>query len=279
MSEFNEFVNIYNNAVNIYRKYIGKRYVNQHVKSIRLTSNEYKFLNDYLYGKFFENFNELKNKDRKYDNPYGEVTYEGFNVLLRELNLREKDVFVDMGSGVGQLLFQASALTEVEKVIGIESLSYPINKSREMKKEFIKLMRFGRFLHCPITLLEGDFFDNQFKKYINEGTHLLIHSSNRSPQFYYDMEEKIIRNLSDGTKFLSSTTFRVSRTINKRNVNNVGSILKVLKEITERNLVSYKDAEATFTLYLVDRRDVKMYLREKEFDKRRRRSPRFLNFI
>lgn len=50
---------------------------------------------------------------------YGELTFEGAQELLDELKLSSRDVFVDVGCGIGKLVFHA-AMASQATVVGIE---------------------------------------------------------------------------------------------------------------------------------------------------------------
>lgn len=59
------------------------------------------------------------------DEIYGELYYYSAVKLLNFLKLTEKDIFLDVGSGLGRLIFQFFFLTDARSVVGIE-----INKRR-----------------------------------------------------------------------------------------------------------------------------------------------------
>ena len=45
--------------------------------------------------------------------------------MINEIGLTSDDVFVDLGSGVGQVVLQVAAATECRKCIGIEKAEVP----------------------------------------------------------------------------------------------------------------------------------------------------------
>jgi ribosomal protein L16/L10AE len=51
---------------------------------------------------------------------YGEITHQSVNKLLDYLNLGTKDIFFDLGSGVGKVVLQTALITPIKKAIGIE---------------------------------------------------------------------------------------------------------------------------------------------------------------
>jgi hypothetical protein len=51
---------------------------------------------------------------------YGEITFGALEKLLTYLKIGEKDVFFDLGSGVGKVVLQVAMTSPVKKAIGIE---------------------------------------------------------------------------------------------------------------------------------------------------------------
>lgn len=51
---------------------------------------------------------------------YGEINFEGVQALQRELNVTGTDVFYDLGSGLGRMVFQVGLDWGVAKCVGIE---------------------------------------------------------------------------------------------------------------------------------------------------------------
>lgn len=51
---------------------------------------------------------------------YGEITIASIDKLIDHLKLSSKDVFFDLGSGVGKVVIQVAANSKVKKAVGIE---------------------------------------------------------------------------------------------------------------------------------------------------------------
>lgn len=51
---------------------------------------------------------------------YGEITHQSICKLLDYLNLSNRDIFFDLGSGVGKVVLQVSLLSKVKRAIGVE---------------------------------------------------------------------------------------------------------------------------------------------------------------
>ena len=56
---------------------------------------------------------------------YGETSFEFIHQMIDEICLTPDDLFVDLGSGVGQVVLQVAAATKCRKCIGIEKADVP----------------------------------------------------------------------------------------------------------------------------------------------------------
>ena len=63
---------------------------------------------------------EQKVRSSKGSPIYGEITVTSTNRLLSHLKLTNKDIFYDLGSGVGKVILFAGLFTPVKKAVGVE---------------------------------------------------------------------------------------------------------------------------------------------------------------
>lgn len=56
---------------------------------------------------------------------YGETSYDLICQLIDNINMTEDDTFIDLGSGVGQIVLQVAASTSCKMVWGIERSEWP----------------------------------------------------------------------------------------------------------------------------------------------------------
>lgn len=63
---------------------------------------------------------------------YGETSFEFISQMLDSCNLRPDDVFIDLGSGVGQVVLQVAASVSggLTKCVGIEKADVPYEYSK-----------------------------------------------------------------------------------------------------------------------------------------------------
>jgi len=63
---------------------------------------------------------ELAVRKSKGSPVYGEINLQALNILLDYLKLKEKDIFFDLGSGVGKVIMQTALRTPVGRALGVE---------------------------------------------------------------------------------------------------------------------------------------------------------------
>ena len=78
---------------------------------------------------------EQKIRDSSSSPVYGEITTEGVHQLLQYLKLTDKDVFYDLGSGVGKMVTQVYLDTPVKKSVGIELSPTRSKKAQSVKEK------------------------------------------------------------------------------------------------------------------------------------------------
>lgn len=64
---------------------------------------------------------------------YGETSFEFISQMLESCNLKSDDVFIDLGSGVGQVVLQVAASVNhggVVRCVGIEKADVPFRYSK-----------------------------------------------------------------------------------------------------------------------------------------------------
>uniref|UniRef100_A0A8R1IFW7 Histone-lysine N-methyltransferase, H3 lysine-79 specific n=1 Tax=Caenorhabditis japonica TaxID=281687 RepID=A0A8R1IFW7_CAEJA len=69
---------------------------------------------------------------------YGETNLEQMASIIDELRLGPSDVFVDLGSGIGQLVCFTSAYTKIKKAVGIELSPLPAGHAVDLSNYFKK---------------------------------------------------------------------------------------------------------------------------------------------
>ena len=88
---------------------------------------------------------------------YGETSPDLIDKILRNINLTEDQTFIDLGSGVGNVVLHVSALANCKHVYGIEYEETPATYARAMADEFRFWMRWYGKQYSDFQLEQGDF--------------------------------------------------------------------------------------------------------------------------
>lgn len=56
---------------------------------------------------------------------YGETSYDLICQMIDQINITKEDVFIDLGSGVGQVVLQMAAATPCKLCWGVEKADIP----------------------------------------------------------------------------------------------------------------------------------------------------------
>lgn len=133
------------------------------MKNIKLHEMIQSYL-DKLYHPFAEDIKHSKLP--KGNQIYGELYYYSFLELLDHISITQNDHILDIGSGLGKIVFQMYLTTRAGTVTGIE-----INHERHVIASLVKKKMqyqlpelFQTSAHRKLSLLEGDFLELDFPK-------------------------------------------------------------------------------------------------------------------
>ncbi|KAJ3327005.1 Nucleosomal histone H3-Lys79 methylase, partial [Kappamyces sp. JEL0680] len=90
------------------------------------------------------------------NNVYGEIKSIFVREIIRSTNLSGSDVFLDMGSGTGNVVLQVAAECLCESY-GIEIMENPASLAKKQRTEFLSRMRYYGKPVGRIYLKQGDF--------------------------------------------------------------------------------------------------------------------------
>ena len=100
-------------------------------------------------------------RDQKYvKNTYGTLTPEGVNKLIKYLSIDKNDIFTDLGSGIGNIVMNFAANTDVKLSRGIEFLKSRHYAGLNYLKKFEEEM--GGKVNTKIELINGDIYDYDY---------------------------------------------------------------------------------------------------------------------
>ncbi|PIC33069.1 hypothetical protein B9Z55_013182 [Caenorhabditis nigoni] len=101
---------------------------------------------------------------------FGNLSERQMAVTCKELKIGEKDRFIDIGCGFGQLMCTVAALTQAEVSTGIEYQDHIYDAGLLQLKFFKKLMKFFGKRHGNITIKYGDVTEKKNHSMITTST-------------------------------------------------------------------------------------------------------------
>ena len=77
--------------------------------------------------------------------------------MVKAVPFKSDEVFLDLGSGVGQVVLQVAASTNIKECFGIEKATTPAKYAQEMDRLFRRWMKWHGKTFSPYRLERGDF--------------------------------------------------------------------------------------------------------------------------
>ncbi|XP_068174804.1 histone-lysine N-methyltransferase, H3 lysine-79 specific isoform X1 [Antennarius striatus] len=209
---------------------------------------------------------------------YGETSFDLVSQIIDEMEMMEDDTFVDLGSGVGQVVLQVAAATNCKHYYGVEKADIPATYAETMDKEFKKWMKWYGKKHGEYTLERGDFLSEEWKERIANTSIIFVNNFAFGPEVDHQLKERFA-NMKEGGKIVSSKPFApLNFRINSRNLSDIGTIMRVVELSPLRGSVSWTGKPVSYYLHTIDRTILENYfaslknpkLREEQEAARRR---------
>lgn len=170
---------------------------------------------------------------------YGETSFELVCQMVDEINITQDDVFIDLGSGVGQVILQVAASTKAKICIGIEKAEVPSRYAENMHQMFVTWMKWFGKKHGEYKLLKGDFLSDEHREKIMSATVVFVNNFAFGPHVDHQLKERFA-DLKDGAKIVSSKSFcPLNFRITDRNLSDIGTIIHVREMSPLRGSVSW----------------------------------------
>ncbi|XP_061681046.1 histone-lysine N-methyltransferase, H3 lysine-79 specific isoform X2 [Syngnathoides biaculeatus] len=209
---------------------------------------------------------------------YGETSFDLVAQIIDEMEMMDEDTFVDLGSGVGQVVLQVAAATNCKHYYGVEKADIPATYAETMDKEFKKWMKWYGKKHGEYTLERGDFLSEEWKERIANTSIIFVNNFAFGPEVDHQLKERFA-NMKEGGKIVSSKPFApLNFRINSRNLSDIGTIMRVVELSPLRGSVSWTGKPVSYYLHTIDRTILENYfaslknpkLREEQEAARRR---------
>lgn len=150
-----------------------------------------------------DGYGEISNKDEKRikevksSSVYGEITTSAAQKLIDYMDLGKKDVFYDLGSGVGRLVLHTALSSNAKKIVGIELSS----ARHKIAKEVLKIAQKERLVKCQNVEY---WCSDILRRRLDDATFVYTCSTAFPDRFF----RKLVKRLSilkTGVKFISLT--------------------------------------------------------------------------
>ncbi|MGH0175150.1 UNVERIFIED_CONTAM: hypothetical protein FKN15_069925 [Acipenser sinensis] len=163
---------------------------------------------------------------------YGETSFNLVAQIINEIEMMEEDTFVDLGSGVGQVVLQVAAATNCKHYYGVEKADIP-SKYAELER--------------------GDFLSEEWKERIANTSVIFVNNFAFGPEVDHQLKERFA-NMKEGGKIVSSKPFApLNFRINSRNLSDIGTIMRVVELSPLRGSVSWTGKPVSYYLHTIDR--------------------------
>lgn len=170
---------------------------------------------------------------------YGETSFELVCQMVDEINITQDDVFIDLGSGVGQVVLQVAASTNAKICIGIEKADVPSRYAENMNQMFRSWMKWFGKKYGEYQLLKGDFLADEHREKIMSATVVFVNNFAFGPNVDHSLKERFAE-LKDAAKIVSSKSFcPLNFRITDRNLSDIGTIMHVREMTPLRGSVSW----------------------------------------
>ncbi|RBR18947.1 hypothetical protein FVER53590_09134 [Fusarium verticillioides] len=186
----------------------------------------------------------------KYENGtdyvYGELLHPFISkILVEQTRMTSGQVFVDLGSGVGNVVLQAALEIGCESW-GCEMMENACNLAQEQKKEFDARCMLWGVRPGKVHLERGDFRKNlPIHEALKRADVVLVNNKAFTSQLNDDLVRMFL-DLKSGCKIVSLKSF-VAEKSNNHNINDVGSTILEVEECTyPEGYVSWTNAGGSY---------------------------------
>lgn len=195
---------------------------------------------------------------------YGETRPPVIDAIIRRLRIKSHHVFLDLGSGIGNVVLQVSAQTRC-KCYGVELLDTPAVLARRQVLEFrARLQAYGRSL-STCHLKRADFLEDRKVHEVIERADIVF-VNNYAFESDVNVQLKLLfLGMKEGAKIVCFAPFRaVDYTITEHNMNDVGSILTVEKYTYNTGGVSWTASPGVYYIHKIDRSMLQDFVQKRQ---------------
>ncbi|KAL8930580.1 MAG: hypothetical protein Q9208_000450 [Pyrenodesmia sp. 3 TL-2023] len=188
----------------------------------------------------------LRQYENGTDNVYGELLPKFVSDIFRVTGLGPDHVFVDLGSGVGNVVLQAALEAGCESW-GCEIMENACILADLQEQEFKARCRLWGLANGGIHLRRGDFLENtSIGNALQQADVVLVNNQAFTPELNDRLTSKFL-DLKEGCKIVSLKSFvPAGHKITPRNLNSPYNILRVVEKRYFSACVSWTDAGGSY---------------------------------
>lgn len=257
-SEFHESVTGYNDAIERLRNNgsIAKKLDSTH----RLNLSHVERILTQIYSRTVSpRVESLRQYENGSDNVYGELLPRFISTIFKETGLKSHHVFVDLGSGVGNVVLQAALEVGCESW-GCEMMQNACDLAELQQAEFKARCRLWGIAPGKTHLVRGDFLQEQsIIDVLKRADVVLINNQAFTPQLNNELINHFL-DMKEGCQIVSLKSFvPVDHKIQSRNLNSPINLLTVKRSNYWSNSVSWTDVGGTYFIATKDSSRLKAF--------------------
>jgi H3 lysine-79-specific histone-lysine N-methyltransferase len=175
------------------------------------------------------------------DNVYGELLPKFLSRIFKDTKLKSNQVFVDLGSGVGNCVLQAALEIGCESW-GCEMMDNPNTLAQLQAKEFPARCRLWGIKPGEVHLLHGDFLKNEQVRQVLKRADVVLVNNQAFTAELNDKLKYVFLDLKEGCQIVSLKPFRSpAHKLKETNVNDPVNVLEVVEKDRWSREVSWSD--------------------------------------
>nr|ABE73251.1 IP15004p [Drosophila melanogaster] len=179
--------------------------------------------------------------------------------MLKHVTVSKEDTFIDLGSGVGQVVLQMAGSFPLKTCIGIEKADTPARYAERMDVIFRQYMGWFGKRFCEYKLIKGDFLVDEHRENITSSTLVFVNNFAFGPTVDHQLKERFA-DLRDGARVVSSKSFcPLNFRITDRNLSDIGTIMHVSEIPPLKGSVSWTCKPVSYYLHVIDRTILERY--------------------
>ncbi len=205
----------------------------------------------------------LRHYENGTDNVYGELLPKFVsNILKRDTKLKSSQIFVDLGSGVGNVVLQAALEIGCESW-GCEMMENACDLAELQEKEFRARCRLWGLSPGSVHLERGDFLENvKIGNILPKADVVLVNNQAFTPALNESLSSLFL-DLKEGCQIVSLKSFAPSEhKITQRTLYNTCNVLDVVEKRYYSACVSWTDAPGTYYISTKDSSKIELFAKD-----------------